>query len=79
MSQKLYKIISNVMDISISELTDKSSPDNIENWDSYNGLLLIDELESEFDVKFSVDETYDVKTIEDIKRHLKNHGVILND
>ena len=79
MSQKLYKIISNVMDISISELTDKSSPDNIENWDSYNGLLLIDELESEFDVKFSVDETYDVKTIKDIKRHLKNHGVILDD
>ena len=67
------------MDISISELTYKSGPDNIENWDSYNGLLLIDELESEFDVKFSVDETYDVKTIEDIKRHLKNHGVILND
>lgn len=79
MSQKLYKIISNVMDISISELTDKSGPDNIESWDSYNGLLLIDELESEFDVKFSVDETYDVKTIEDIKRHLKNHGVILDD
>ncbi len=72
MSQKVYKIISKVMDISISELTDKSSPDNIEDWDSYNGLLLIDELESEFDVKFSVDEIYDVKTIEDIKRHLKN-------
>ena len=79
MSQKLYKIISKVMDIAISQLTDKSGPDNIENWDSYNGLLLIDELESEFDVKFSVDETYDVKTIEDIKRHLKNHGVILDD
>jgi acyl carrier protein len=79
MSQKVYKIISKVMDISISELTDKSSPDNIEDWDSYNGLLLIDELESEFDVKFSVDEIYDVKTIEDIKRHLKNHGVVLDD
>ena len=79
MSQKLYKIISKVMDIAISQLTDKSGPENIENWDSYNGLLLIDELESEFDVKFSVDETYDVKTIEDIKRHLKNHGVILDD
>ena len=79
MSQKVYKIISKVMDISISELTDKSSPDNIEDWDSYNGLLLIDVVESEFDVKFSVDEIYDVKTIEDIKRHLKNHGVVLDD
>lgn len=79
MSQNLYKIISKIMDISISQLTDKSGPDSIENWDSYNGLLLIDELESEFGVKFSVDETYDVKTIADIKRHLKNHGVILDD
>lgn len=79
MSQKLYQIISKVMDISISELTDKSGPDTIENWDSYNGLLLVDELESEFNVKFSVEETYDVKSIDDIKRHLVDHGVILND
>ncbi len=71
MAQKLYEIISKVMDISISQLTDESGPDSIENWDSYNGLLLIDELESEFGVKFSVDETYDVKVIGDIKRHLK--------
>ena len=79
MSQKLYQIISKVMDIPISELTDKSGPNTIENWDSYNGLLLGDELESEFNIKFSVEETYDVKSIADIKRHLVNHGVILND
>jgi acyl carrier protein len=79
MSQKLYQIISKVMDIPISELTDKSGPNTIENWDSYNGLLLVDELESEFNIKFSVEETYDVKSIADIKRHLVNHGVILND
>ena len=79
MSKKLYQIISKVMDIPISELTDKSGPDTIENWDSYNGLLLVDELESEFNVKFSVEETYDVHSIDDIKRHLVNHGVILDD
>lgn len=79
MPQKLYQIISKVMDIPISELTDKSGPNTIENWDSYNGLLLVDELESEFNIKFSVEETYDVKSIADIKRHLVNHGVILND
>lgn len=79
MSQKLYQIISKVMDIPISELTDKSGPNTMENWDSYNGLLLVDELESEFNIKFSVEETYDVKSIADIKRHLVNHGVILND
>lgn len=72
MSQNLYKIISKVTNISISQLSDKSDADSIENRDCFNGLLFIDELESEYDVKFSVDETYDVKTITDIKKHLKN-------
>ena len=67
------------MEIESSELTDESSPEDIENWDSYNGLLLIDELESEFNVKFTVEEVFDVNSISDIKKHLLNHGVILND
>jgi acyl carrier protein len=36
-------------------------------------------LETNFSVKFSIDEAMDVKNVADIKRHLKNHGVILND
>ena len=79
MSQKIYQILSKVMEIDITELSDNSSPETVENWDSYNGLLLVDELESEFNVKFTVDEIYDVKTVADIKRHLKNHGVVLDD
>ena len=79
MSKKLFNIISRVMEIKSSELTDESSPEDIENWDSYNGLLLIDELESEFNVKFTVEEVFDVHSIADIKKHLLNHGVTLND
>ena len=67
------------MEIKSSELTDESSPEDIENWDSYNGLLLVDELESEFNVKFTVEEVFDVHSIADIKKHLLNHGVTLND
>lgn len=67
------------MEIKSSELTDESSPEDIENWDSYNGLLLVDELESEFNVKFTVEEVFDVHSIADIKKHLVNHGVTLND
>ena len=79
MSKKLFNIISRVMEIESSELTDESSPEDIENWDSYNGLLLVDELESEFNVKFTVEEVFDVHSIADIKKHLINHGVTLND
>lgn len=79
MSKKLYEIIAKVMSVPISEINDKSGPENIDSWDSFNGLVLVDELEENFDVKFVLEEVTDVRTVEDIKRHLKNHGVNLDD
>ena len=78
MSKKLYDIISKVFSIQISEINDESSPETIESWDSFNGLILVDELESNFNIKFSVSEIIDVKNVKDIKRHLNNHGIDLN-
>jgi len=78
MSEKLYKIISKVMNVNIEEINDESSPTTISNWTSFNGYVLLYELESNFDVKFSIDEALDVKNVSDIKRHLQNHGVDLN-
>ena len=79
MSKKLFEIIAQVMAIPISEINDKSSPENIESWDSFNGLVLLDELENSFNVKFSLEEVTDVKTVEDIKKHLKNQGDNLDE
>ena len=79
MSKKLYGIMSRVFSVSISEINDQSSPETIERWDSFNSLVLVDELESTFNVKFTVSEITDVQTTTDIKRHLRNHGVILDD
>jgi len=78
MSEKLYNIISKVFSVPISEINDESNPETIESWDSFNGLILIDELENSFNVKFSVSEIIDVKNVKDIKKHLKNHGIDLN-
>jgi len=79
MSKKLYDIISKVFSVQISEINDESSPETIESWDSFNGLILVDELESNFNIKFSVSEIVDVKNVKDIKRHLNNHGVDLDE
>lgn len=68
-------IVAKVFSIPESEVNDQSSPENIETWDSFNGLVLVDELENHFKVKFSISEITDVKTVADIKRHLKNHNV----
>ena len=75
MSENIYKIISKVFSVPISEINDESSPETIESWDSFNGLILVDEIESSFNVKFSVSEIIDTKNVKDIKKHLKNHGV----
>ena len=78
MSEKLYSIISKVFSVSINEINDESSPQTIKSWDSFNGLVLLDELESSFNVKFSILEITDVKNVKDIKRNLKNHGINLD-
>ena len=75
MFNQLYEIIAKVMNVPVSSLVDTMGPESIENWTSFNGYVLLHELETGFDVKFTIDEVMDVKTISDIKRHLKNKGI----
>ena len=79
MSKKLYKIIAKVMDISIDEINDNSSPETIPSWDSFNSYILLDELESEFKTEFTIDEVTETKNVSDIKKHLNAHGINLDD
>ncbi|HET7391947.1 MAG TPA: hypothetical protein VFJ51_14100 [Nitrososphaeraceae archaeon] len=78
MSTNLYNIISQVMNVPISRINDESSPESIETWDSFHGLVLLDDLETTFNVKFTIDEVVSTKTVADIKRNLQNHGVVLD-
>ena len=79
MPNKLYSIISKVMNIPESEINDQTSPENIESWDSFHGLLLVDELENNFNVKFTIEEIADVQNVGDIKQHIKNHNIDLDE
>ena len=79
MSNKLYSIIAKIMGVSESDVTDESGPETIANWTSFNSYVLLYQLESEFNVKFTIDEAVDVNIVADIKRHLKNHGVNFNE
>ena len=79
MTNKLYSIIAKIMDVPESDINDQSGPETIANWTSFNSYVLLYQLESEFNVKFTIDEAVDVKIVADIKRHLKNHGVNFNE
>lgn len=69
------EVIAKVLQIDPSGITDASSPNDIENWDSFNGLLLVAELEKTFNISFSFDEIIVVKNVGDIKSALKKHGI----
>ena len=77
MSKKLYEIISRVMDIPILEINDQSNSESIENWDSFSLYMLLDEIEAEFKVQFTLEEILLTKNVGDFKKYLKQHGVAL--
>lgn len=79
MSEKLYQVIARILNVDVTEINDESSPETIETWDSFNSLMLADELESEFNISFELEEIVDSPNVAAIKRHLKNHGVSLDD
>ena len=75
MSEKLYQIISKVFNVDSSRINDDTSPENLEEWDSFNFYVLLDELENEFNIKFDLDETLEIKKIGDIKKIFLKHEV----
>jgi acyl carrier protein len=76
-SHDLYNIIADVMNVPVSTISEASSAETIEKWDSFRALVLLNELEIRFGVKFSLDEVLNTKTVSDIKRNLQSHGVML--
>ena len=67
------------MDVPESEITDQSSPENIESWDSLSLYMLIDDIETEFNVKFILEEILEIKNVGDFKKQLKKYGVDINE
>jgi len=77
--KKLKQILSKVLQINENQITDETSPDNVETWDSFNSLMLVSEIENEFNVKFTMAEMGQIKNVHDIKSLLRKYGVKLVD
>ena len=75
MSEKLYRIVSKVFNVDKSKIDDETSPENLEEWDSFNFYVLLDEIENEFNIKFDLDETLEIKKIGDFKKIFQKHGI----
>ncbi len=72
---KVEEIIGKILNIDSTTIKDETSPENTSEWDSFNGLLLVSELEKNFNVKFDIEEIIAVKNVSDIKKSLKRHNI----
>jgi acyl carrier protein len=75
MSEKLYQIISKVFSVDSNRINDETSPENLEEWNSFNFYVLLDEIEKEFQMKFDLDELLEVKKVGDLKKIFTKHGI----
>ena len=79
MSKKLYEIISRVLNTPITEINADSGAETLTEWDSFNLYVMLDEIENKFNVKFSLEETLQIKNVGDFKKNLEKYGVNLNE
>lgn len=49
------------MEIQVKEIDDESCPETIENWDSFGALILFQEIETKFNVKFTPNNLLNIK------------------
>ncbi|MFA5878077.1 MAG: acyl carrier protein [Candidatus Staskawiczbacteria bacterium] len=75
--KRIKKVLSKVLGIEESSITEKTSHDNVATWDSFNSLMLVSELENSFNIKLTTQEVVSMGSVEEIKDILEKHGVIL--
>ena len=73
--EKLFGIISRVFDIPVNEINYESNPENIKNWDSFTCYVLLDEIETNFNISITMEESLKIKKINDFKNILKDKGI----
>ncbi len=77
--KRIKTILAKVLSVDEESITTETSPETVSSWDSFNALMIVSELEQEFNVSFTIDEITSVKNVGDIKARLEGHGVTLHD
>lgn len=69
---RVQEIFREVFDNQNITITENTSPEEIEDWDSFNHVKLILSLEEAFDIKFDIEEVLELNKVSDIINAVKN-------
>ena len=67
--EEVRKLLSGIFEVVLNQpvqLTDKMTPDDIDNWDSLTNMTIISEIESQWGIKFKLRDIIRMKTVGDI-------------
>jgi acyl carrier protein len=70
-------VVARVFNLDPAQVTDESSRDTIEEWDSMGNMSLVLGLEEEFKVSLSIADAMDMTSVQQIKKVLREYGVSL--
>lgn len=62
MDEKIKELFADILEISKDVLSDSSTPDDLESWDSYKQMFLIASFEEAFEISIEPEEIVDMYT-----------------
>lgn len=68
MADSIRKVMSQIFEIDPDSISEESSPETIERWDSLKHMQLIMALEDEFDIRFSDEDIPDLVSFKSIEK-----------
>lgn len=71
------EIVSKILLIDESKVTEELKRSEVESWDSMTHLILISELEQNYNITFSDDDITSISSVGDIKKTLQKYNVPL--
>ena len=77
MTEPLEEVIGSVLGVSPESLSDDSSIENVQSWDSLRQLSILLALESAYGITITADQALDMNSISAIRALLAKHGVEL--
>jgi acyl carrier protein len=75
LNERVFKILSQVMNIPVEGVNEHSSPENIEQWDSLQHMNLILALEEDLKIKFTDEELAEMVNLQLILKALRSKNI----
>jgi acyl carrier protein len=70
-NKQLYKIIAEILETEINNITPETSRDEMEKWDSLAMLQIVGEIQDELSVKIPIEEIANIMRVKDFLKFLK--------